>query len=65
MKKQQRAYRFIGFTGALFAALLMQASSAYAIEISNRLSLNGFYSLDASLSQGNDVILPSILSSHL
>lgn len=31
----------------------------YAVEISDRLSLNGFYSLDASLSLGDDTVLPS------
>lgn len=42
----------------LLAALSLGPSSGHAVEISDRLSLAGFYSLDASVSYGGDTALP-------
>jgi len=46
--------------GLLLGAMLWWPLSGYAVEISDRLTLNGFYNLDASLSQGSDTVLPTM-----
>lgn len=50
---------FAAYCGLLLAASLLGPAGAYGVELSDRLSLNGFYSLDASVSYGGDTALPS------
>lgn len=44
---------------SLLAAFWLLPATGHALEISDRLSLSGFYSLDASLSLGGDTSLPA------
>lgn len=57
--------RFLAGSGLLVVLLSAMPGSSLAAEISDRFSLNGFYTLDASLSDGADIHLPSISSDSL
>ncbi len=63
--KAWKNYRCASSMGLLLAALFLWPACGYAVEISDRLTLSGFYNLDVSLSHGSDTILPTLSSNPI